>query len=97
MKKKIDGQLLKLLLDFIKENEIDINSSEVDMSTKLIGSNSIFDSIELVSFIVETEQFIDDNYDVQVQLASESAMSRRRSPFISLNSLKEYIIELSDE
>ena len=97
MKKKIDGQLLKLLLDFIKENEIDINSSEVDMSTKLIGSNSIFDSIELVSFIVETEQFIDDNYDIQVQLASESAMSRRRSPFISLNSLKEYIIELSDE
>ena len=97
MKKKIDGQLLKLLLDFIKENEIDINSSEVDMSTKLIGSNSIFDSIELVSFIVETEQFLEDNYDIQVQLASESAMSRRRSPFISLNSLKEYIIEIANE
>ena len=67
------------------------------MSTKLIGSNSIFDSIELVSFIVETEQFLEDNYDIQVQLASESAMSRRRSPFISLNSLKEYIIEISNE
>ena len=97
MEEKIDDELLKLLLDFIKENEIDINISEVSMSTKLIGSNSIFDSIELVSFIVETEQFLEDNYDIQVQLASESAMSRRRSPFISLNSLKEYIIEISNE
>jgi hypothetical protein len=97
MEQKIDDELLKLLLDFIKENEIDINISEVSMSTKLIGSNSIFDSIELVSFIVETEQFLEDNYDIQVQLASESAMSRRRSPFISLNSLKEYIIEIANE
>lgn len=97
MEEKIDDELLKLLIDFIKENEIDINISEVSMSTKLIGSSSIFDSIELVSFIVETEQFLEDNYEIQVQLASESAMSRRRSPFISLNSLKEYIIEIVNE
>ena len=97
MKEKIENELLSLLKNFIEENEIDINISKVDLNTKLIGSNSIFDSIELVSFIVETEQFLEDNYDLEIQLASESAMSRRRSPFISLNSLKDYIIEITNE
>ena len=97
MKEKINNELLSLLKKFIQENEIDINISKVDLNTKLIGSNSIFDSIELVSFIVETEQFLEDNYDLEIQLASESAMSRRRSPFISLNSLKDYIIEITNE
>ena len=96
MRTQIKQDLVKLLINFIKENEILIEGT-VDHATRLIGSNSLFDSIELVTFIVEVEQFIDERYGISVQLASESAMSRRTSPFISIDTLSNYIIELSNE
>ena len=97
MQEKIKDELLKLLISFVEENQIDIAVAELNYETKLIGSSSIFDSIELVSFIVEAEQFLEENFDISVQLASESAMSRRRSPFMSLQSLVDYILEIINE
>ena len=97
MQEKIKDELLKLLISFVEENQIDVTVAELNYETKLIGSSSIFDSIELVSFIVEAEQFLEENFDISVQLASESAMSRRRSPFMSLQSLVDYIIEIINE
>jgi acyl carrier protein len=84
--------LENLLKKFIKENEIEINC-EIDDSTRLIGSSSIFDSMELVQFVVEVEDFLDEEYGFEIQLASEKAMSRRSSPFINLKSLHEFISE----
>ena len=97
MQEKIKDELLKLLISFVEENQIDIAVAELNYETKLIGSSSIFDSIELVSFIVEAEQFLEENFYISVQLASESAMSRRRSPFMSLQSLVDYILEIINE
>tara|TARA_B100001175_G_scaffold293293_1_gene279693 strand:+ start:951 stop:1244 length:294 start_codon:yes stop_codon:yes gene_type:complete len=89
---ELEIKLLDVLNDFIKENEIEI-SSELNLNSRMIGSSSIFDSMELVTFIVEVEQFLDDEYNYQTQLASEKAMSRRTSPFISISTLSQYIIE----
>ena len=94
--KDLKIKLINLLNEFILENEIEINS-EVDYDTRLIGSSSIFDSMELVSFIVEVEQFLDEEYGFEIQLASEKAMSRRSSPFISLKSLYDFILEETNE
>tara|TARA_Y100001954_G_C15395558_1_gene400103 strand:+ start:9 stop:308 length:300 start_codon:yes stop_codon:yes gene_type:complete len=96
LSENITKDLLKLLQDFITENEIEM-SDNVNETTRLIGTSSVFDSIELVTFIVEVEQFLEDKYKLNVQLTSESAMSRRTSPFISLQTLVKYIIELSNE
>ncbi|WP_412560159.1 hypothetical protein [Winogradskyella sp. MIT101101] len=90
--KSLRNNIHNLLLEFIKENEIEINS-EVNENTRLIGSTSIFDSMELVQFIVEVESFLDEEYDIEIQLASEKAMSRRNSPFISTKTLSNYIID----
>ena len=94
--KELNIKLINLLNDFILENEIEINC-EIDDSTRLIGSSSIFDSMELVQFIVEVEQFLDEDYGIEIQLASEKAMSRRNSPFISLNSMYDFILEEVNE
>ena len=94
--KDLKIKLFNLLNEFILENEIEINS-EIDYDTRLIGSSSIFDSMELVSFIVEVEQFLDEEYGFEIQLASEKAMSRRSSPFISLKSLYDFILEETNE
>ena len=49
--------------------------------------------MELVQFIVEVEQFLDDEYDIEIELTSEKAMSRRTSPFINIKALNNFILE----
>ena len=90
---KLQKKLIELLVRFIEENEIDLKEGFVDKNTRLIGANSIFDSMELVQFIVEVENLLDEDFNLEIELTSEKAMSRRNSPFISLTTLSEYIID----
>lgn len=92
----IQEELVALLKQFLIDNGIEplLNLNE---ETRLIGSNSIFDSMELVQFIVEVETFLHEKLNIEIQLASEKAMSRRNSPFISIKSLSSYINELINE
>ena len=95
---ELSKQLLKNLKEFIINNDIEIsNIEELEINTRLIGTNSFFDSMDLVTFIVETEEFILNDYNLEIQLASEKALSRRTSPFLSILSLAKYIIELKNE
>lgn len=92
---ELNEKLLSLIKEFIEENEIEEN--EIELDTRLIGTSSIFDSMELVSFIVEVEQLLEEEYEIEIELATEKAMSRRTSPFISIRTFSEYIKELVDE
>jgi len=96
MEEKIKISLLQLLKNFINENEIDLDKDiVVDEKTRLIGTSSVFDSMELVQFIVDVESLLDDEFDIEIELASEKAMSRRNSPFISINTLTKFIVDES--
>jgi acyl carrier protein len=55
--------------------------------------DSALDSMGLVRFIVMVEERIEDELDVSLTLASEKAMSRKRSPFRSLQALADFIDE----
>ena len=93
---KLKEKLIKLLNKLIKENDIEISEDYIlDEKSRLIGASSIFDSMELVQFIVEVENLLEDEYEINIELASEKAMSRRSSPFISINTLSDYIIDES--
>ena len=96
MEEKIKIRLLKLLNEFIDENEIDLDKDIVlDENMRLIGTSSVFDSMELVQFIVDVESLLDDEFDIEIELTSEKAMSRRNSPFISINTLVKFIVDES--
>ena len=96
MEKKIKIRLLKLLYEFIDENEINLEKDVVlDENVRLIGTSSVFDSMELVQFIVYVESLLDDEFDIEIELPSEKAMSRRNSPFISINTLSKFIVDES--
>jgi acyl carrier protein len=55
------------------------------------------DSMGLVQFIVLVEERIEDEIGVQIRLATDKAMSRRASPFVTLGSLAQFIGECLDE
>lgn len=58
----------------------------------LFGADGL-NSLGLVSFVVMAEEKVDELTDIELTLASEKAMSRRNSPFLTLQTLADYIQE----
>ncbi|MFP5355463.1 MAG: hypothetical protein ACLGIK_10005, partial [Gemmatimonadota bacterium] len=48
----------------------------------------------LVSFIADVESTLMEKYNLQVTLVSERALSRKKSPFRSVEALADYVMEL---
>jgi acyl carrier protein len=59
--------------------------------TRLLGSQSVLDSIHLVSLIVAIEREVEDIFGVALTLVDERALSMKESPFRSIQSLADYI------
>lgn len=94
MKEKIN----KLIIDVLNQIIIDLSipcEKEISTSTILFGENGLLNSMALVSFIADLEESLSDELDVDVIIANEKAMSQSNSPFKSVSSLSEFIIELN--
>jgi acyl carrier protein len=59
--------------------------------TRLLASESVLDSMHLVSLIVAIEREVEDGFGVALTLADERALSMKASPFRSIRSLADYI------
>lgn len=77
--------LKELLLEKKKLTKV----PHINGSTQLIGPQSVLDSLELVTFVVELEQRLQEP---SIVLADESAMSRTDSPFKTVQSLINHIL-----
>jgi acyl carrier protein len=92
---KVESFVIEKITEFSDDNDIELNA--VGLETRLIGSSGVFDSMDLVNFIVELEENIEESFDIEISLADEKAMSRRTSPFVNVKSLSTYIIERINE
>jgi acyl carrier protein len=61
----------------------------------LFGREAPLDSLGLVSLIVDLEQRLAEALGAGVVLADERALSRRSSPFRSIDTLARYVVELA--
>ena len=68
----------------------------VTESTVLFGREGVFDSLGLVSLIVDVEQKIED-LGISIILGDERAVSQKRSPFRTVQSLADYACQLIQE
>lgn len=66
-------------------------------NAKLFGQGAPLDSLGLVNLIVAVEEALTDELDLEITLANEKAMSRRSSPFQSVDSLLDFVEELIQE
>ena len=58
--------------------------------TRLLGSESVLDSMRLVSLIIAIEREVEEAFGVALTLADERALSMKGSPFGSIQSLADY-------
>lgn len=87
--------------DLIKESINELNEQLDDdkqlvysSEVRLLGKNASIDSMEFVTFITILEERISDELDQDIKIVSDKAFSRERSPFLSFESLEEFVTEL---
>ena len=88
-------EVAEIIINAVKEY-IDDENVAITESAILLGNNAVVDSIGLVNLIVDVESELAEK-DIEVTLTSEDAMSRRKSPFRSVDTLSDYIIELIEK
>lgn len=67
---------------------------ERSLTAKLFGREAPLDSLGLVNFIVAVEEQLSDDFDLTITLANEKAMSRKTSPFRSVDVLLDFVMEM---
>lgn len=75
----------------------DADRFEVNEQTVLFGQNASIDSLSLVSVVVDLEGIFYNNYNLELSLTDDRAMTRPVSPFSSISALTDYIAELIAE
>jgi acyl carrier protein len=91
-------------LELVYETIDEINETIADRKlvkaphTQLFGCSGNLDSIGLVTFIVMLEQKLANKFGRPFTIAEDRALSRDRSPFLTVESLAEYLAEkLNDQ
>ncbi|WP_369225999.1 hypothetical protein AB5J52_34620 [Streptomyces sp. R39] len=86
------------ILQIIIESIDDINTmreekipTENILDLSLYGNDGVFESMYLVAFLSQIEERVEDEFEVEVTLASEKAVSLRVSPFSSVRRLIAFI------
>lgn len=68
-----------------------------DAGTGLFGTDAVLDSLEFVSVITDVETTLNVDHGVDIALADDRAMSRTVSPYTTVATLRDYILELVRE
>lgn len=89
--------LVLTALNEIKDDTDNEALDNADAKTKLFGVNGVLDSMGIVFLVSELEDLISDEFDIDVALADEKAMSQITSPFRNVETLGKYIQTLVEE
>ena len=86
-------QVMFAVIDEVNETSTPDQQLEKSIETHLFGNDGKLDSIGLVNLIVSLEQGIADEFGLAVTLADEKAFSQKMSPFRTVDSLTDYVME----
>jgi acyl carrier protein len=93
-------QITELILDTLNgviDTLPDSQKFVPNAETRLFGDGSLIDSLTLVSFIVDLESLFSSEYDAEIVLTDDRAMTREISPFDNVQNLSDYVFELLEE
>ncbi len=80
-------------------NELEPTERRIEKmpDTPLYGPASVLDSLGLVNLIIAIENEVDESCGATLTIADERAMSRKESPFRTIQSLADYIVRRLEE
>jgi acyl carrier protein len=96
LKCKIEGMFLNVIDEFNEQADED-SKLTIHPNEVLFGDQGRLDSLGLVNLITIIEEHIEDTFNITIAVADDKAMSRNRSPFRTVGSLFDYILELVEE
>lgn len=92
----VDGVIYQAL-EAINSERDDGDQVPIGTDTTLFGVDAALDSLEFVSLITDVETTMNLEYDLGISLADDRAMSRPVSPYTTVTSLRDYVLELAAE
>src|SRR5262245_34641336 len=75
-------------------NELGDTDTSVGDGTWLLGSEGVLDSLGLATVLLDIEDELRGKFQKTIVLASEQALSRKSSPFRTVATLTDYIVEI---
>jgi acyl carrier protein len=66
----------------------------ITANTKIFGCDTVLDSLGLVSFLVDVEQYFNDKCGTNIVMVDEKSMSQKHSPFRTIKTLADYVVKL---
>lgn len=64
--------------------------------TALFGVDAVLDSLSFVSLVTDVETSLNVDHGLDISLADDRAMSRPQSPYDTVATLRDYIVELTE-
>lgn len=88
-------QIEHLIYQAIDELNMTRESAPIEKSetTALYGQQSPLDSVDLVTLLIAIEELLEDDLNIEFTIANDKAMSLKNSPFKSVSSLTQYLVE----
>lgn len=96
MKDKVYSLVIKTIAE-LNEDWNNEGLNKLNINTRLFAPRGNLDSIGLVTLLASLEEALYDEFDIEVNLADERAMSQKTSPFRSVRFLVNYIDQLVTE
>ncbi|MGB6329959.1 MAG: hypothetical protein WBF48_13640 [Halarcobacter sp.] len=94
----MEEKIYQIIEESINEINKDLDENIIySKETKLMSKESVLDSFSLVNLIITIETKISNEFDKQITLVNDSAFSRKNSPFVTVKSLCNYILELLEK
>ncbi len=89
------AMMVKLLQGAIDEHNTAGESVRAAADSPLVGADAVVTSMGLVALITDIEATLAQNYGAELTLVSEKALSRKNSPFRTIETLADYVLELT--
>lgn len=92
-----EKEVEQLIMEALNELNDEFPNDEkiiISSDTILFGKDSQIDSLSLVSLIVNIESELCSILDRDLSLTDDRAMTRSESPFLNVQTLKNYILEI---
>ncbi|MEN8220527.1 MAG: hypothetical protein ABFS56_30095 [Pseudomonadota bacterium] len=93
-------KIIELVYKAVKEVGEEQNKEALltpNLETPLYGKPGYLDSLGIVFLVTELEELIAEEFDCEITLADERAMSQRTSPFRKVSTLVNYTEKLLKE